>query len=198
MCKYGSITSYFRLFFPNFFPNFFPYLYSSITWVRAHVSLFIVRIQERSRFICGCTPIDFVNWGYSTFLLCKKSAHWDGYFSGVGDWLCTQIKRLLEKYSIPEINAMLDALEVEESESHNFNTDDLIPFIEGKTVYGNDMCDDIEYEYRLDFHFGTFEGSGNGETRVLRLDQIRAGNQISSEDTDDDDTDAKEDETAVC
>jgi hypothetical protein len=130
-------------------------------------------------------------------LLCKKSAHWDGYFSGVGDCLCTQIKRLLEKYSIPEINAMLDALEVEESESHNFNTDDLIPFIEGKTAYGNDMCDDIEYEYRLDFHNSTFEGSGNGEKRVLRLDQIRAGKQISSEDTDDDDTDAKEDETAA-
>lgn len=122
--------------------------------------------------------------------------HWDGYFSGVGDWLCVQIKRLLEKYSIPEINAMLDTLEVKESDSHNFNTDDLIPFIEGKTAYGNDMCDDIEYEYRLDFHNGTFEGSGHDETRVLRLDQIRAGKQISSEDTDDD-TDTKEDETAA-
>jgi hypothetical protein len=83
-------------------------------------------------------------------------------------------------YSILEINAMLDALEVTEDNDRNFTTDNLIPFIEGKTAYSDNGCDDFEYEYRLDFNIGTFVGLGYGETRILPLDQIRAGKLISN------------------
>jgi hypothetical protein len=108
--------------------------------------------------------------------------HWDGYFSGVGDWLCAQIKLLLEKYSVEQIETMLEALELTDTDNYQcFKTEDLIPFIEGKTSYGNDMCDDIEYEYRLDFHRGTFIGMGHDETRSLHLDQIRVGALISDD-----------------
>ena len=108
--------------------------------------------------------------------------HWDGYFSGVGSWLCKEFKTLMEKYSLPEIKAMIDALDLKDTDEYQcFKTTDLIPFLEGKTAYENDPCDDIEYEYTFDIDLGTFVGSGHDETRMLWVDQIRAGMDFDSE-----------------
>lgn len=109
--------------------------------------------------------------------------HWDGYFDGVGAWLCEQIKLLLAKYTIPEIQTMLDALDLgtySAEDYQSFKVKDLIPFIEGKTTYKNDFCDDIMYEYELDFSKQTLIGKGpdGGErdvVRALSFDQMKAG-----------------------
>ena len=77
--------------------------------------------------------------------------HWDGYFSGVGNDLCEQIKLLLEKYTLEQIHTMLDALDLKKAHDYqDFKTKDLIAFIEGKTEYEYDDCDDIAYEYEFD------------------------------------------------
>ena len=108
--------------------------------------------------------------------------HWDGYFDGVGLWLCNELKALMEKYSISEIKTMIYAIDMEDNTTcQSFKTNDLIPFIEGKTKYKNDTCDDIEYEYTLDIDLGTFAGSGHDKTRILWLDQIRTGMDFNSD-----------------
>lgn len=115
--------------------------------------------------------------------------HWDGYFDGVGVWLCEQVRRLLETYAIPEIQTMLESLDLEETTGYQcFNTDDLIPFIKGETAYKNDPCDDIMYEYILDFSKQTFVGvdvgfgSREDTTLELSFDQIKSGVDFSNAD----------------
>jgi hypothetical protein len=106
---------------------------------------------------------------------------WDGYFSGVGTWLCSELKKLLETYTIPEIRRMIDALDIADDEDgQRFNPKDLIPFLEGKTEYKNDPCDDIEYEYILDADLGTFVGEHYDECYMLHFDQILAGKDFDS------------------
>lgn len=107
--------------------------------------------------------------------------HWDGSFEGVGSWLCREIKNLLQKYSVEQVETMLEALELTYTDSYQcFKTEDLIPFIEGKTAYKIDDCDDFEYEYMLKFESCTLVGThiGRGETRVLSFDQILAGKEL--------------------
>lgn len=104
---------------------------------------------------------------------------WDGYFEGVGSWLCKEIKNLLQKYSIEQIETMLEVLNLDDVEGYQcFSTADLIPFIEGKTKYMNTNCDDIEYEYILNFQSRTFVGIGHGETCALSFDMILAGKEL--------------------
>lgn len=112
--------------------------------------------------------------------------HCDGYFSGVGNDLCEQLKLLLDKYTIEQIETMLVALDLKETEEYqNFETEDLIAFVEGKTEYLNDEdSDDIAFEYHLDFTGNYFSGEGHsgdcGEvTRTLTLEQIKAGAKLT-------------------
>jgi hypothetical protein len=115
--------------------------------------------------------------------------HWDGYWDGVGDWLCHQLKLLLAKYTPEQAQEMVEALEMKElafMEGQAFKTEDLIPFLEGKKEYKNDACDDIQYQYTLNFKAGTLIGENvNVETRALMLSQIHAGMMFSSMDTED-------------
>ena len=115
----------------------------------------------------------------------KKSMNlwmkWDGYFDGVGAWLCAELKKLLQTYTIPEIRRMIDSLDLEDDkDGQNFNTKDLIPFLEGKTKYKNDPCDDIEFEYVLDADLGIFIGEGHEEYHILNFEQLRAGNDFTN------------------
>jgi hypothetical protein len=110
--------------------------------------------------------------------------HWDGYFSGVGNDLCEQIKLLLEKYSVEQIHTMLDALDLKKVEEYqHFKTEDFIAFIEGKTTYGYDDCSDIAYEYTLDFGRGFLSGKGYEDEseviRTLKFEQIKSGSKLT-------------------
>jgi hypothetical protein len=106
--------------------------------------------------------------------------HFDGYFDGVGRSVCEQVKLLLEKYTPAQVQEMVEALDVHEATKFaDFRTEDLIPFIEGKTDYTNNECDDIEFHYTLDFKAGTFKGAGWDDIRGLMLCQIQAGMTFS-------------------
>ena len=110
--------------------------------------------------------------------------HWDGYFSGVGNDLCEQIKLLLEKYTLEQIHTMLDTLDLKKAHDYqDFKTKDLIAFIEGKTEYENDNCDDIAYEYKLDFNGEYLSGRGYDDEcesiRTLKFEQIKAGAKLT-------------------
>lgn len=64
---------------------------------------------------------------------------WDGYFEGVGAWLCAELKKLLETYTMYDIRRMINGLDLEdETDGQNFDSKDLIPFLEGKKTYKND------------------------------------------------------------
>jgi hypothetical protein len=110
----------------------------------------------------------------------------DGYFNGVGDDICNQLKALLEKYPFGTILEMVNALDLEdEEEGQDFNPNTLIAFLEGAIVYHNDTCDDVEYEYTLNFDHQTFSGKGYDNfieekaTRSLLFEQIKSGLKIS-------------------
>lgn len=116
--------------------------------------------------------------------------HWDGYFNGVGDWLCNQIRLLMTEYTQVQIADYLEDLgdipDIEGDEAtdsrgyQNFNTEHLIPFIEGKILYKNDECVDFQYEYILDFVDKTFTGIHVGvEERELTFQKIMDGVNIS-------------------
>ena len=121
--------------------------------------------------------------------------HWDGYFSGVGNDLCEQLKVLLEKYTVEQIIEMLEALSLEE-EGQNFNTSDLIPFIEGKVSCCEDLCEEFLYLYALDFEEGTLSARANhlDIEEELDFEQIRKGEVFSSSDEDGEESEAEEDE----
>jgi hypothetical protein len=107
--------------------------------------------------------------------------HWDGYFSGVGTALCKQLLELLTKYTLAQITDMVLALDVKDldaDEGQNFDTGDLIPFIEGKKIYKDDLCEDIQFEYILDFYAQTLTGHNryeDGTNYTLSFTEILAG-----------------------
>lgn len=110
--------------------------------------------------------------------------HWDGYFSGVGNDLCEQIKLLLEKYTVEQINTMLDALDLKKVEDYqHFKTEDLIAFIEAKTTYGYDDTDDIEYEYKLDFTRGFLSAISHEGIKTFTLAHIKSGMNFTRHNT---------------
>jgi hypothetical protein len=108
----------------------------------------------------------------------------DGYFSGVGNQLCKQIKLLLEKYTVEQINTMLDALDLEEADTYqDFKTEDLIEFIERKTTYGYDDSEDIAYEYKLDFTRGFLSGKGDEGVKTVTLAHIKSDVNLTDYET---------------
>lgn len=85
--------------------------------------------------------------------------HWDGYFSGQGTTLCKQMQQLLANYSREELNELVDALQLEDTEYYqSFSGEHLSAFLEGTKVFANDTCDDVEYEYILDCAKGYLSG----------------------------------------
>lgn len=113
--------------------------------------------------------------------------HWDGYFDGVGNWLVAEIATLLKKYTPEYIQTLLESLDIIDIvDGQDFQVKDLIPFIEGKTTYGNDECDDIEFLYKLNFVEQTFIGSDTADDiRALSFAQIKTGTNMSDMDPDD-------------
>lgn len=85
--------------------------------------------------------------------------------------------------TILEIVNMLDLKDDEGCQE--FNTKDLIPFLEGRTEYKNNTCDDKQYEYTLNFDHQIFSGKGYDSRieedviRSLSFEQIRSGIKLS-------------------
>ena len=103
-------------------------------------------------------------------------SHWDGYLTGAGTRLCEQLKLLLEKYSVAELIAKIEALDLEESPyCQDFKPDDLMKFIEGECEYLIDKCDDIEYTYKIDLFREFIKVTGSCVITALSFDDIKAG-----------------------
>jgi hypothetical protein len=108
--------------------------------------------------------------------------HWDGYFSGQGDRLCAQLRRLLQKYSTASLQAMVDNLPMEDAYSQNFSAEYFEDFIEGRTDYKNDECEDIEYEYIVDFSKGLLiaDAVNHDQKFVVLFSSIQDGFNVST------------------
>ncbi len=107
--------------------------------------------------------------------------HWDGYFAGQGDRICKQLRDLLSRYSAISLQAMLDALTVPdlEDESQNFSAEHLADFVEGLVPFKNDPCEDVEYEYTIDFSKGLMLANRNDKTFVVTFSSIQDGFNVS-------------------
>ncbi len=110
--------------------------------------------------------------------------HWDGYLSGQGDCICSQLRRLLRNYSTISLQAKVDALDIAdvEDECQNFSAEYLEDFVENRTDYKNDLCDDIEYEYTIDFSKGLLivNALGHNQKFVVLMSSIQDGFDVSS------------------
>ena len=105
--------------------------------------------------------------------------HWDGYLTGQGNDFCKQLKRLLAEYTVEELQNMLEVMELGpvNDEYQCFKATDLTDFIQGHTTYKIDDCDDIEYEYTIDFEKELFlaKSCSYQMTFVVTFDMIRNG-----------------------
>lgn len=106
--------------------------------------------------------------------------HWDGYFCGQGDQICKQIFQLLQQFSEEEVEAKVEALKVEDG-AQTFDAKDLGDFIVGNKVFYNDTCEDVEYEYVLDFRRRVLVANSfnSGECILLTFEQLRNGHCCS-------------------
>jgi hypothetical protein len=107
--------------------------------------------------------------------------HWDGYFSGQGDRICKQLRDLLSRYSAISLQAMLDALDVPDlgDENQNFSAEFMADFLEGRAPFKNDPCEDVEYEYTIDFSKGLLLAEHNNKTFVVTFASIQDGFNVS-------------------
>ncbi len=108
--------------------------------------------------------------------------HWDGYFSGQGDEICAQLVRLLSKYSHISLQAKVDALVVEdlaEDDGQNFSAEFIEDFVEDRTTYKNDPCDDVEYEYIVDFKKAILLAKHYSNNYVVQFESIQNGFKVS-------------------
>jgi hypothetical protein len=108
--------------------------------------------------------------------------HWDGYFAGQGDRICEELARLLRNYSFISLQSKVEEMTVEnlpEDECQEFSGELLADFIEGNTIFKNDTCDDIEYEYMIDFKKGLLLAKHFDKTFVVRMACIQEGFRIS-------------------
>jgi hypothetical protein len=105
---------------------------------------------------------------------------WDGYFSGQGDRICKQLRDLLSRYSAISLQSMLDALTVPDlDDSQNFSAEHLADFVEGLVPFKNDPCEDVEYEYTIDFSKGLLLANRNDKTFVVTFASIQDGFNVS-------------------
>jgi hypothetical protein len=108
--------------------------------------------------------------------------HWDGYFSGQGDRICEQLRNLLQKYSTDALQAKVEDMNLDTNEEYqNFSAEHLEDFVEGRTEFMNDECDDIEYEYTIHFEKGLLMANALncGKQFVVLFSTIQDGFQVS-------------------
>lgn len=112
---------------------------------------------------------------------------YNGAMDDFGDNLCKQVKLLLEKYSIEEIEAMADAIDYKDyksNRSNHFKAEDLIGYMEGNIAYNHDDADDNKphYEYNLDFRSKFLSGTPyDEEEHVLSFKHIKSGAKLSDD-----------------
>lgn len=102
--------------------------------------------------------------------------HWDGYWEGQGGNLCESLRQLLETYTPQDLETMLEALHVSNlgSDYQCFCGTKLADFLLGNTVFKNDDCNDIEYEYVIDIRQETIRGQRfDDPVYTLTFDQLR-------------------------
>jgi hypothetical protein len=107
--------------------------------------------------------------------------HWDGYLEGVGRSLCKQIQSLLSKYTSQQVAEMIESLDVENTDGYQcFNVNELTDFVEGQTSYMNDECDDIQYEYSVDFSKEVIHVKAPNGAAFVWFSQIKDGFDITT------------------
>lgn len=72
---------------------------------------------------------------------------WDGYLEGVGADLCKQLQQLLEKYSISELQDMVENIQ---EGTEIFETDKIIDMFTNLINVKFEECDQVLYEYVID------------------------------------------------
>ena len=109
----------------------------------------------RSRIVIRRTRFDIYLW-----------QHWDGYLEGVGADLCAQMKQLLEKYTIEQLEEMMENIE---EGTEEFSTEKLCDMVAGKVNVTFDHCDDIQYAYVIDMKEGYVGVSWDGHDYLVML-----------------------------
>ncbi len=109
---------------------------------------------------------------------------YDGYLEGQGNELCKQLAYLLSVYSTISLQAMVEALDIKEFyegfESQEFSAEYFADFVMSKVIFKNDPCDDIEYEYIVDFEKGLLLVKYHNEkTFVVTFSSIQDGFLVS-------------------
>ncbi len=106
--------------------------------------------------------ISFVAMGTRSRVILRRKAktpihlwmHWDGYYSGQGDGLAVAILHLLKLFPVHVLQEKVQNLEcadLPEESGQNFSAEHLVEFVLGTKDFYNDTCEDIEYEYVIDF-----------------------------------------------
>ncbi len=79
---------------------------------------------------------------------------YDGYLEGVGNYLCMNMRKLLDRYTVEQLKKM--ASNIKPKSLHDdvvteyFKVDKIVPMFEGTYVPYQDECDDYAYEYVID------------------------------------------------
>lgn len=99
--------------------------------------------------------------------------HFDGYLEFVGKLLCLQLKKLLDKFSK---ETLLNLVEDIQEGNSNFQTHKFYDMMLGNIQVEFDACDDIEYEYIVNFKdekiIVNYDKKFLGE---IDFDEIKAG-----------------------
>lgn len=103
----------------------------------------------------------------------------DGYFTGVGNILCLQLRELLQKHSRLDLINIIENLNISDKtddDNQLFNPRKLCEFIEGSVTYKNDPREDVYYSYEIDFYNGWIIGE-DGSDDIIRItfEQILEG-----------------------
>lgn len=99
--------------------------------------------------------------------------HLDGYLEGVGADICTAMKKLLERYTVLELQSMVEEIE---QGSKTFDRTEIYEVIEGSVKVEFDDSDDIQYTYEINVYDGYVGVSLNDDYMVtLPLEMIKAG-----------------------
>lgn len=111
--------------------------------------------------------------------------HFDGYLEGVGDSLCREMRKLLEKYTLEQLEVMAFNIIPQplEDDVSGFVVDNLVPMFEGTYVPFQDECEDYAFEYVIDMvrgHVGTRLDYGDSNIfLVIKFDDIKNGMLLS-------------------
>ncbi len=93
-------------------------------------------------------------------------AHYDGYYSYMGNKLCENLKLLLENYNINEIINNIYLIHDNYLSCNDFSPYDLDYIIMNKDNNYLNNCDDFIYIYTIDFENKYIKGVEVGESRI--------------------------------